>query len=164
MASLTFVPWSSGKALCWDVTVTCPLADSYINAAARESDAAAELAASRKEEKYTFLDWRYIFEPIAIKILGVLNIAHQLLCDLEDLWEHRGSQRNKLSVSKMLGACATFLLYDILSAYECTNWKFYQFFLFSVIFRPHRYCCFTSSRKHLSYTYSCNNVFFKHDP
>ena len=48
---LTLVPWSSGKALCWDVTVTCPLAESYINAAARESGAAAELAASRKDDK-----------------------------------------------------------------------------------------------------------------
>ena len=27
---LTLVPWSSGKALCWDVTVTCPLADSSV--------------------------------------------------------------------------------------------------------------------------------------
>ena len=54
---LTLVPWSSGKALCWDVTITCPLAESYISAAARESGAAAELAASRKEEKYADLDW-----------------------------------------------------------------------------------------------------------
>ena len=25
---LTLIPWQSGKSLCWDVTVTCPLADS----------------------------------------------------------------------------------------------------------------------------------------
>jgi len=49
------------------------LAESYINAAARESDAAAELAASRNEEKYADLDGRYIFEPIAIETLGVCN-------------------------------------------------------------------------------------------
>ena len=30
---LTLVPWQSGKALCWDVTVTCPLAD-YVTRAA----------------------------------------------------------------------------------------------------------------------------------
>jgi len=24
---LSLVPWQSGKALCWDVTVICPLAD-----------------------------------------------------------------------------------------------------------------------------------------
>ena len=61
----------------------CPLAESYINAAARESGAAAELAASRKEEKYADLDGRYIFEPIAIETLGVFNTsARQLLSDL----------------------------------------------------------------------------------
>ena len=54
-----------------------------ISAAARESGAAAETAASRKEEKYADLDGRYIFKPIAIDTLGVLNTsARQLLCDL----------------------------------------------------------------------------------
>ena len=49
---LSVVPWQNGKALCWDVTVICPLADSYISAAARDAGAAAdELAASRKEVK-----------------------------------------------------------------------------------------------------------------
>jgi len=27
---LSLVPWQNGKALCWDVTVICPLPDSYI--------------------------------------------------------------------------------------------------------------------------------------
>jgi len=64
--------------------VTCPFADSYIDAAAREPGAAAELiAASRKEEKYADLDGRYTFEPIAIETLDVFNTsARQLLCDL----------------------------------------------------------------------------------
>jgi len=35
---LTLVPWQSGKALCWDVPVTCPLADSYVTRAACEAD------------------------------------------------------------------------------------------------------------------------------
>ena len=78
--SVTLDPWFSGKALCWDVTVSCPLADSYINAAARESGVAAELAASHKEENYADLEveGRYIFEPIAVETLGVLNTTHQL--------------------------------------------------------------------------------------
>jgi len=38
---LSLVPWQNGKALCWDVTVICPLADSYISAAARDAGAAA---------------------------------------------------------------------------------------------------------------------------
>jgi len=80
---LTLVPWRGGKSLCWDVTVTCPLAESYVNAAAREAGAAAELAASRKEEKYRDIDGPYIFEPIAVETLGIHNeSARQLLSDL----------------------------------------------------------------------------------
>jgi len=67
---LTLVPWQNGMALCWDVTVTCPLADSYISEAARDAGAAAELAASRKEVKYAGLDGRYMFAPIAFENLG----------------------------------------------------------------------------------------------
>ena len=40
---LTLVPWQSGKALCWVVTVACPLADSYVTGAACEAGSAAEL-------------------------------------------------------------------------------------------------------------------------
>jgi len=46
------------------------------------SSAAAEMAATRKEEKYVDLGARYIFEPIAIETLGVFNTsAHHLLDD-----------------------------------------------------------------------------------
>jgi len=76
---LSLVPWQSGKALCWDVTVICPLADSYISDAAREPKSVAELAASRKEAKYAALDGRYMFVPIAFKNLGVPNASAKLL-------------------------------------------------------------------------------------
>ena len=49
---LTLVPWQSGKARYWDVTVTCPLDDSYVAGAARGAGSAAELAAARKEGKF----------------------------------------------------------------------------------------------------------------
>jgi len=38
---ITLVPWQSGKSLCWDVTVTCPLAESYIDKATLEEGASA---------------------------------------------------------------------------------------------------------------------------
>ena len=44
---LTLIPWQSGKSLCRDVTVTCPLAASYIKGAARQAGSTAEIAASR---------------------------------------------------------------------------------------------------------------------
>jgi len=42
--------------VCWDVTVICRLAESYVNGAAIEVGAAAEVAASRKEAKYADID------------------------------------------------------------------------------------------------------------
>jgi len=40
---LTLISWQSGKSLCWDMTVICPLAESYVTGSAREAVAAAEL-------------------------------------------------------------------------------------------------------------------------
>ena len=47
---LTMVPWQSGSSLVCDVTVVCPLADSYVASAAREARSVAELAATKKED------------------------------------------------------------------------------------------------------------------
>ena len=59
------------------------LADSYVAGAAREAGSAAELAAARMEDKYSSIDGRYLFEPIAIETLGVYSTsARQLLSDL----------------------------------------------------------------------------------
>jgi len=66
--------------LRWDVTVTCPLAESYLSRVAHEAGAAAEMTAFRKEEKYVD---RYVFESIAVETLGVFNAsARHLLDDL----------------------------------------------------------------------------------
>ena len=47
---LSLIPWQNGKPLAWDVTVASTLAESYVEAAARESGAVAEQAAQRKVE------------------------------------------------------------------------------------------------------------------
>ena len=86
---LTLVPWQSGRSLCWDVTVTCPLAESYVTGSAREAGAAAELAASRKEEKYANIGSQYLFAPIAVETLGPLNTsACQHFGNLEERSPH----------------------------------------------------------------------------
>jgi len=59
------------------IAIIVSLAESYIDRAALEAGAAAEMAATRKEEKYVDLGARYIFEPIAVETLGVLT--HQLV-------------------------------------------------------------------------------------
>jgi len=49
--SLTLVPWQGGRSMCCDVTVVCPLAETYVNSTATEAGAAAAVAVSRKKAK-----------------------------------------------------------------------------------------------------------------
>jgi len=90
---LTLVPWQSGKSLCWDVTVICPLAESYVSGAAREAGAAAEVAATRKEEKYAKIDSRYLFEPIeTFQHLSQQPVEADWLEDFSEHREIKGDQ------------------------------------------------------------------------
>jgi len=70
---VTLVPWQSGRALTWDVTVATTLAHSYLPASSVTAAAAAEAAASRKEVKYSDLPVSFSFEPIAVETLGPIN-------------------------------------------------------------------------------------------
>jgi len=67
------VPWQSGRALTWDVTVVTTLADSYVPASSVTAAAAAEAAASMKEAKYCDLLASFSFQPIAVETLGPIN-------------------------------------------------------------------------------------------
>jgi len=78
---LTLVAWQSGRSFCWDVTVTCLLAESYVTGSAREAGDAAELAASRKEEKYANIDSQYLFALVTVETMGPLNTSACQLCD-----------------------------------------------------------------------------------
>jgi len=51
------------------------LINNNVTEATREAGAAAELAATRKEVKYTGIVGRYMFEPIAVETLGVFNAS-----------------------------------------------------------------------------------------
>lgn len=70
---LTLIPWRAGKPLAWDVTVTATLADSYIRASTNAAGAAAEMAATRKINKYSDLPASVIFQPLAFETLGPIN-------------------------------------------------------------------------------------------
>jgi len=61
------------KSLTWDVTVATTLADSYVNASANSACTAAKMAASRKSAKYADLPASYIFQPIALETLDLMN-------------------------------------------------------------------------------------------
>ena len=74
---LSLVPWEAGKPLTWDVTVICPLADSYVAAAARETGSAEE-AATRKTAKYSSIQAHHIFQPVAVESLGPINASGRI--------------------------------------------------------------------------------------
>jgi len=72
---LSLVPSEEGKPLTWNVTVVCPLADSYVATAARVAGSAAEGAAARTSAKYTDIETNYMFQPIAVESLGPINAS-----------------------------------------------------------------------------------------
>jgi len=94
-----------------------------------QADAAAELAATRKEDKYVDLGARYIFEPIAIKTLGVFILnasARQLLADLgRKISINTGDARETSFLFQRIYVLAqhfnAVLLHDSLPAADCTN-------------------------------------------
>ena len=55
------------------VTVVSPLAASYVDRAATDAGTVADMAATRKTEKYSTLSSAYRFEPIAVENLGVFS-------------------------------------------------------------------------------------------
>ena len=93
---LTLVPWQRGKPYSWDVTVICPLADSYVELTAQEAGSAAEVAATRKLAKYSALGAEYDFQPVAMETLGPLNeSACELLNNLgRKIGDNTGDDRS----------------------------------------------------------------------
>jgi hypothetical protein len=63
--------------LTWDVTVSHTCADSYLSVTSVTPADAAELAASRKQEKYESLLQSYIFQPLAIETFKPINSIGQ---------------------------------------------------------------------------------------
>ena len=67
---LTLIPWQVGKNLVWDVTVADTLVNSYLTSTSITAGSAADLAASRKEDKCIDMATNYIFVPMAFETLG----------------------------------------------------------------------------------------------
>jgi len=119
--------WEWQGTICWDVTVNCPLANLYVAGAAREAGSAAELAAARKEDKYSSTDGRYLFELIIAETLGMCSTsAHQLLSDLgRNISQCSGKVRE---ASFLFQRCSVLvqrfnavLLHNSLPASDCTD-------------------------------------------
>jgi len=70
---LTLIPFQSGRALTWDVTVTHTMAESYARHGDIVAGHAAELASVRKQDKYVNLTSSYLFQPLAFETMGPIN-------------------------------------------------------------------------------------------
>jgi len=94
----------------WDVTVVSTLAASYLSSSARSAGAAADLAASRKEAKYTSLTNSYIFQPIAMESHGSFSASSlSFLTTLgERLTGTSGDLREMSYLFQRLGHCTVF--------------------------------------------------------
>jgi len=114
------MPWQGGKALNWDITVVSTLAASYLSSSARSAGATADLAASRKEVKYTSLSNSYIFHPIAVESHSVFSTsALSFLATLgERLTGTSGDLREISFLFQRLGHC-TASQFGILSFCFC---------------------------------------------
>ena len=126
---LTLIPWQSGKSLCWDVTVTCPLAESYIEGAARQAGSTAEMAAQPHARRRNILRLkaRHVFQPVAMETLGVFSSsARQFFCSLgHRISTSSGEARETCflfqRISVLLQRFNAVLLHDCLSALDCAD-------------------------------------------
>jgi len=92
---------------------------SYVDRASHEAGAAAEMAASRKEDKYVDLGADYIFEPIAVETLGVFNASARHL--LADLGRRISINTGEATETNYLFQRISVLLHDSLPASDCLD-------------------------------------------
>merc|ERR1711895_113593 len=64
---LTVFPFSGGRSLCWDATCVDTYSTTAIAETARHPGAAADMAEERKRHRYSGLEPRYRFEPVAVE-------------------------------------------------------------------------------------------------
>lgn len=70
---MTVLPFERGLPMAWDATVIHTCASSHLHATAVQSGAAAAAAEARKKTKYSSLDGRVLFRPVAIETIGAFG-------------------------------------------------------------------------------------------
>ena len=119
---LSLIPWRAGRPPCWDVTVVCATASSYLQTANVSAAAVAEMTAIRKTSKFQELAAQYTFQPIAVKSLGSMDT------DTRDFLVDLG---RRINTDRFL-FCFCIFLFFFISVRFCylialswtTNWSF----------------------------------------
>ena len=101
---VTQIPWSEGKCVTWDVTVTDTFAASNVRLSSLSAGSAAEAAAARKELKYSGLTAGYTFVPIALETMGSTNASGAEFIDQIGKRSHAitGDVRERMFLRKRL--------------------------------------------------------------
>jgi len=108
--------------LCWDVTVSCPLAESYFTEAAHKAGAAAELAATRKEVKYAGIVGHHIFETLGVFNASAIRLLNDLGRRISSIsGDTRETSHLYQQVSVPVQRFNAVLLHDSLPVPDCTD-------------------------------------------
>src|ERR1043165_1248829 len=67
---VTLIPWSCGRCLTWDVTVSDTFATSHLAATSTEAGEAANRAAAAKRSKYATITRTHAFVAVALESSG----------------------------------------------------------------------------------------------
>jgi hypothetical protein len=102
---ITVFPYKNGRSLCWDCTCVDTFAATHLNQSAVSVGSASEEAERRKRVKYSALNDRFQFEPIAVETTGVYSPSTLSL--LEEMGrrmaEATGDPRETLWLKQRLG-------------------------------------------------------------
>ena len=95
---ITLIPFSQGKALCWDSTCTNTYSENSLNNSAIKPGAAATAAEESKRRKYRGLTDRFIFSPLGFETSGAFGPeAHRVITDIgRRLQRQSGEVRERL--------------------------------------------------------------------
>ena len=95
---VSLLPWREGKCLIWDVTCPDSFAPSHLASSSRDAGLVAEQAERAKHSKYSALQSKFDFIPVAVEMTGVFGPeAGVFLRDLGKRLKYARSEPEALS-------------------------------------------------------------------
>ena len=70
---VSLLPWREAKCLIWDVTCSDTFAPSHLASSSRDAGVVAEQAERAKQSKYSSLQSKLHFVPVAVETTGVFG-------------------------------------------------------------------------------------------